>query len=71
MRHCYICTNKSQNREVNWKNAELLRRFMNSEHKILLPRRTGTCAKHQRKIARAIKRAREMGVVPYTSTVDK
>jgi len=70
MRHCQICTSKTQNTEVNWKDAELLRRFMDDQFKILSPRRTATCAKHQRRVAKAIKRAREMGIVPYTTLVE-
>lgn len=71
MRHCYICTNKAQTTEIDWKDAELLRRFMDEYQKILPPRKTGTCAKHQRRVAKAIKRAREMGVVPYTNLVER
>ena len=71
IRHCQICTNKWQSAEVDWKDAELLRRFMDENSKILAPRRTGTCAKHQRRVAKAIKRAREMGIVPYTTLVEK
>lgn len=69
MKQCYICT--QTNKEVDWKNAEVLRHFLSPEYKILSPRATGTCAKHQRQVARAIKRARTMGIVPYTATVVK
>jgi small subunit ribosomal protein S18 len=69
MKECYICKNQI---EIDWKDAELLRRFMSSsDYKILSPRQTGACAKHQRRIAKAIKRAREMGIVPYTSLVER
>ncbi|MEX0916844.1 MAG: 30S ribosomal protein S18 [Candidatus Spechtbacterales bacterium] len=69
MKQCYICT--QTNKEVDWKNAEVLRHFLSSEYKILAPRVTGTCAKHQRQVARAIKRARVMAIVPFTATMEK
>ncbi|MEX0870023.1 MAG: 30S ribosomal protein S18 [Candidatus Spechtbacterales bacterium] len=68
MRECLICKNQI---DVDWKNAELLRKFMAADHKILAPKKTGTCAKHQRQIAKAIKRARVAGIVPYTSLIEK
>jgi len=71
MKHCHICTNRSQNAGIEWKNAELLRRFVGDDYKILSPKYTGTCAKHQRKVAKAIKRAREMGIIPYTNLVER
>ena len=45
--------------------AEHLRRFLSPQAKILPRRKTGTCAKHQRRLARAIKRARELGYLAY------
>ena len=69
MRACYICT--QTNKAIDWKNAELLRRFMSPENKILSKRMSHCCAKHQRGIAKAIKRAREMGIVPYTPLIEK
>lgn len=46
--------------------ADALRRFVSPQGKILPRRKTGTCAKHQRKLENAIKRAREVGYLPYT-----
>ncbi|MBI2582914.1 30S ribosomal protein S18 [Candidatus Azambacteria bacterium] len=64
-RHCLFCR---ENRPVvDWRDGEFLRRFMSPQGKILRPRRTGTCAKHQRMVARAIKRARVLGIVPFTT----
>jgi len=48
------------------KEIELLRRFVSSQAKIVDPKHTGTCAKHQRLLARSIKRARFMGLLPFT-----
>jgi len=64
MGDCYFCRHNIK--EIDWKNAEVLRRFLSAQAKIKPPRRSGTCAKHQRKLARAIKRARVVGLLPYT-----
>ncbi len=69
MKQCQICA--KNNKEVDWKNKELLNKFLSQEFKILRPRATGTCSKHQRQVARAIKRARTMGILPYTPMIYK
>jgi small subunit ribosomal protein S18 len=51
--------------EVTLKDTEVLRRFTSSQNKILPRKKTGSCARHQRKIAREIKRSREMGLLGY------
>lgn len=61
---CYFCANNVN--LVDYKDTQLLRRFMNTHAKIVPPRRTGNCAKHQRMITRAIKRARTMALLSYT-----
>lgn len=61
---CYFCVNMY--REIDYKDATLLRRFMSSYAKIAPRRRSGVCAKHQRKLAIAIKQARIMALVPFT-----
>lgn len=60
---CVFCAEKLD--EVSLRNSEVLRRFMSGQNKILPRKKTGSCAKHQRRIAREIKRAREMGLVGY------
>ena len=60
-KQCYFCTHKN----IDWKDEKTLRRFTNSQGKIVPPRMSGTCAKHQRRVARAVKRARVMGILPY------
>ncbi len=60
---CYFCRHNVK--EINWKDAEVLGRFISAQAKIKPPRRTGTCSKHQRKLARAIKRARIAGLLPF------
>jgi len=64
MKNCFFCQQKIQ--EIDYQDIELLRRFISGQAKILPPKRTGTCAKHQRKLAKAIKRARIMGLLPFT-----
>ncbi|MEK7554517.1 MAG: 30S ribosomal protein S18 [Patescibacteria group bacterium] len=63
MSQCVFC---SQNmREVDYKEVELLRRFVSGQAKIVDPRYTGTCVKHQRRLARAVKRARFLALLPF------
>ncbi|TSC88784.1 MAG: 30S ribosomal protein S18 [Parcubacteria group bacterium Gr01-1014_3] len=60
---CSFC---SQNIEdIDYKNPEMLRRFVSGQAKIIDPRYTGTCASHQRRLAQAIKRARFMALLPF------
>jgi small subunit ribosomal protein S18 len=61
---CFFCANNIH--AVDYKDTLLLRRFMNAHAKIVPPRRTGNCAKHQRMVTRAIKRARTMALLSYT-----
>ncbi len=62
---CYFCTENLNH--VDYKNTDILRNFLSGQAKILPPRRTGTCQKHQRLLARAIKRARFMALLPFTT----
>ena len=61
---CPLCANKDL--VLDYKNAEQLRKFINDKGKILPRRATGTCAEHQRVVAREVKRARMMAVLPFT-----
>ena len=61
---CPLCADK--NLELDYKNADQVRKFINEKGKILPRRATGACAKHQRDITQAIKRARHIAVLPYT-----
>lgn len=65
MKQCYFCSQNFQ--EIDYKEIELLKRFVSSQAKIIDPRHTGVCAKHQRKLAQAVKRARFLGLLPYVS----
>jgi small subunit ribosomal protein S18 len=52
-------------RQVNYKDDKTLSRLMTEQGKILPRRMTGTCARHQRQVGTAIKRARYLAIVPY------
>jgi small subunit ribosomal protein S18 len=62
---CYLCRDKVA--EVDYKNVGLLRRYVSERGKIRSPRMTGACRRHQRQVAVAIKRAREMALLPYVA----
>lgn len=66
-RVCQFCTDKSIS--IDYKQADVLRRFISDDGKIRPRRQTGTCAKHQRELANAIKRARHIALLPYTGEV--
>jgi len=63
---CRFCTQKEL--VLDYKNADLLRDFVNERGKIIARRVTGTCAKHQRELTTEIKRARQMALLYYTAT---
>lgn len=61
---CRFCANKTK---IDYKDADGLRRFTTERGKILPRRITGTCAKHQRQVAAAIKRARAICLLPFVA----
>ncbi|MFO7298851.1 MAG: 30S ribosomal protein S18 [Actinomycetes bacterium] len=63
-RPCPVC---AEGGTVDWKDAASLRKYMSDRAKIRGRRVTGLCPKCQRKVARAIKNAREMALLPYIS----
>ena len=62
---CYFCKDKVD--QVDWKNVNQLRRYISEKGKIRSRRITGACRRHQEQIAVAVKRAREMALLPYVS----
>ncbi len=62
---CLFCADKSK--EINWKRPENLRRFIGDNGSMYPRRKSGMCAKHQRRVAIAIKRARHIALFPYTT----
>lgn len=63
-RYCLFCKDKGQ--IIDYKRPDNLRRFLTEKGKILPSRMTGNCAKHQRQLALAVKRARFLALLPYT-----
>lgn len=61
---CAFCADK--NAQIDYKDVARLRRFVSDRGKIEPRRKTGTCAKHQRTLSVALKRARYLALVPYT-----
>jgi small subunit ribosomal protein S18 len=64
-KYCYFC--KENIEQIDYKDYNQLRRYMSDRAKIRSRRTTGACRRHQRQIAVAIKRAREMALLPYLS----
>ena len=61
---CVFCGENAQ--QIDYKDAALLKKYVSERGKILPRRITGTCAKHQRAITVAVKRARHVAIMPYT-----
>ena len=62
---CFFCKDKID--EIDYKNINQLRRYISEKGKIRNRRITGACRRHQRQVAVAIKRAREMALLPYVT----
>jgi small subunit ribosomal protein S18 len=62
-----VCKFCAQKLKIDYKEADTLRRFITERGKILPRRMTGTCAKHQRALALAIKQARSIALLPYVA----
>ena len=62
---CFFC--KSKVDEIDYKNVGELRRYISEKGKIRSRRITGACRRHQAQIARAVKRARELALLPYVN----
>ncbi|OGY61360.1 MAG: 30S ribosomal protein S18 [Candidatus Colwellbacteria bacterium RIFCSPLOWO2_12_FULL_44_13] len=60
---CFFCSQNID--EIDYKAVDLLKRFTSSQAKIIDPQHTGTCAKHERRLAEAVKRARFLGLLPF------
>jgi len=64
-RHCWFCVNNVN--AIDYKDLGTLRRYISSFGKIVPTRRSGVCSQHQRKLANAIKRARIIALLPFTT----
>ncbi|MDI6851004.1 MAG: 30S ribosomal protein S18 [bacterium] len=63
---CEFC--KDGVREIDYKNVDVLSKYISKKGKILPRKTTGTCAFHQRKLAKAIKRARIIALLPFVES---
>ena len=63
---CLFCVEKGQ--RIDYKQADVLRRFISDTGKIRPRRQTGTCARHQRGLSVAIRRARYLALLPYAGS---
>jgi small subunit ribosomal protein S18 len=64
-RNCFFCKDKID--EIDYKNVNQLRRYISEKGKIRSRRITGACRRHQVQVAQAVKRAREMALLPYVA----
>ena len=62
---CFFCAEKVQ--KIDYKDVDGLRRYLSDRGKIEPRRKTGTCARHQRRLTVALKRARHLALLPYTA----
>ena len=62
---CQFCVDKAM--DIDYKDVAKLRRYVSERAKILPRRITGTCAKHQRQLTEAIKRARHIALLPFSA----
>lgn len=66
-KYCQFCKDHSE--YIDYKDTQMLRKFITDRGKIKPRRVTGTCTQHQHELAMAIKRAREMALIPYSVPV--
>ncbi|MBI4530845.1 MAG: 30S ribosomal protein S18 [Candidatus Latescibacteria bacterium] len=66
---CRFCENREE--QIDYKDEKRLRRFITERGKIIPRRMSGACAKHQREVMTAIKRARHLALLPFSSEMFK
>ncbi|KKS76776.1 MAG: hypothetical protein UV64_C0028G0005 [Parcubacteria group bacterium GW2011_GWC1_43_11b] len=64
MKQCQFCTNNTK--DIDYKDTEILKGYLDSHARITKHRRTSVCSRHQRKLSLAIKRARFLALLPFT-----
>jgi len=62
---CFFTTNNVK--QIDYKDVDILKKFLTPHARMITGKRTGVCAKHQRQLAGAIKRARFMALLPFVS----
>lgn len=65
---CYFCKEKLE--YVDYKDVALMKKYISDRAKIRAQRVSGNCPRHQRAVARAVKRAREMALIPYLTNTE-
>lgn len=65
MKKCYFSQNNIKH--VDFKDTDMLKKFLNPHARLMSSKKTGVSAKYQRKLATAVKRARFMALIPYVS----
>lgn len=68
-RYCRFCENKEI--YIDYKDEKKLFRFTSDQGKIIPRRISGTCAKHQRMVVKAVKRARQLAIIPYIADTSR
>lgn len=63
MQQCFFCSQNLHN--IDYKEVDLLRRYVSSQAKVINPKHTGICSSHQRKVAIAVKYARHLALLPF------
>ena len=63
---CQFCVDKIE--DIDYKETDRLKRFLSDRFMIEARRKTGVCSRHQRGLARAVKKARELALLPFTSS---
>lgn len=64
-RYCQFCADKTE--YIDYKDVAVLRKFVSDRGKIRARRVTGNCTRHQRRVAQAVKNAREMALLPFSA----
>ncbi|MFB6212437.1 MAG: 30S ribosomal protein S18 [Candidatus Magasanikbacteria bacterium] len=62
-KQCTFCSKDAD--KIDFRDVDILKKYVSSQNKIINPQHTGVCATHQRKLSKAVKRAREMALLPY------
>ncbi|HEY3398946.1 MAG TPA: 30S ribosomal protein S18 [Armatimonadota bacterium] len=65
-KHCQFCVAKVEI-IIDYKNVSMLRQYLDDRARIRKARQTGTCRRHQNRVSSAIKRSREMALIPYVA----
>lgn len=65
-KNCFFC---QENIKPNYKDTESLQKFISERKKIIPQEYNGLCAKHQRQLSQAVKRARHLALLPFVTTV--